>query len=72
MVFAKFDYEGTGKVTFENFAKVYEKDPQVLEIFDYFNKGIVDSIGPNTELDAREKKIVEDLEDIHSNMDKIK
>ena len=33
-----------------------------MEIFDYFNKGIIDSIGPELELDEEKKKILHELE----------
>jgi len=71
-VFKRFDTENKGQVNFDNFKQVYQREPHLLEIFDYFNKGIVDSIGPVQELDEREKHMLEELEGLHEKINKIK
>lgn len=71
-VFKKFDLKNNGEIYFDAFQEVIKKEPQILDIFDYFNKGIVDSIGPPTELDNVDKKVIEELEILHNRVTKLK
>ena len=71
-VFNKFDVDGSGKVTVENFKSVVSVEPQLLEIFDYFNQGIIDSVQPGTELDQKDLHIIDDLENLHSRLNQLK
>jgi len=71
-VFNKFDVEESGKVTVGNFKDVVSVEPQLLEIFDYFNQGIIDSVQPGTELDQKDLHIIDDLENLHSRLNQLK
>jgi len=71
-VFTKFDVNNTGKVTSQNFKDVVTQEPQLLEIFDYFNQGIIDSVQPNTELDQQDLHIIDDLENLHTRLNQLK
>ena len=71
-VFTKFDVNNTGKVTSQNFKDVVTQEPQLLEIFDYFNQGIIDSVQPNTELDQQDLNVIDDLESLYTRLNQLK
>jgi len=71
-VYNKFDVDQTGKVTNGNFKSVVSVEPQLLEIFDYFNQGIIDSVQPGTELDEKDLHIIDDLENLHTKLSQLK
>jgi len=71
IVFQKFN-PVDGKVYLPNFIELCNKEPQILEIFDYFNKGIVDSFGPIAQLNEKQQQILEELEGMHSKIGALK
>ena len=67
-VYGKFDIHKDDQITQESFKKVVLEEPHLLEIFDYFNKGISESLNPIGEIDPRDQKIIEDVENLENNL----
>jgi Ca2+-binding EF-hand superfamily protein len=71
-VFSRFDLYKDGQVTLESFKKVVAAEPKLLEIFDYLNKGISDTLNPFSETDTRDKRMAEEIEELEKNLNAIK
>lgn len=71
-IFQRFDINNDNQVTLANFKYVVARNPQLLEIFDYFNQGIIDSIQANAELDQRDLVIIDELEHLHNKLNELK
>ena len=71
-MFPRFDTENQGSVTLQNFLTVVEREPQLLEIFDCFNQGILDSVQPNSEQDKKDLGIIDELEHLYGQLNKLK
>jgi len=65
-VYSKFDIEKNDKVTLDSFNKAVSKEPELLEIFDYFNEGIIDAAQPPSEEEAQNIKFIQELEQLQS------
>ena len=67
-VYGKFDIYKDDQITQESFKKVVLQEPHLLEIFDYFNKGISESLNPFGEIDPRDKKVIDDVEILENDL----
>jgi len=65
-VFRKFNSEKTNRVTLESFKAAVSKEPELLEIFDYFNEGIVDAINSNSQQENQNLECIQELEQLYS------
>ncbi len=65
-VFRKFNPEKTNKVTLDSFKVAVSKEPELLEIFDYFNEGIVDAINSNSQQENQNLEYIQELEQLYS------
>lgn len=71
-IFQRFDIEDQGRVTSQNFATVVARDPQLLDIFNHFNQGIIESVQPNTELDQKDQNVINDLEQLYEKLNQLR
>lgn len=71
-IFQRFDIEDKGRVTAQNFGTVVAKDPELLDIFNHFNQGIIESVQPNTELDQKDQNIINDLEQLYGKLNQLR
>ena len=60
------------RVTLESFKIAVSKEPQLLEIFDYFNEGIIDAVQPPSEFDQYNQQLIEDIEQLHVKIAQLK
>lgn len=60
------------KVVFSSFTSVCQAEPEILEFFDYFNNGIVDSIGPVASYNQKQIMLLEELQAVTNKLVQMK
>lgn len=48
------------------------REPELLEIFDYFNEGIIDTVQPLSEFEHQNQALIQELEQLHAKVNQLR
>lgn len=72
-IFNEMDNQGKGMVTFEDYAKAMERDPNTLDIFDFLNNSFNNNLfAQSTDSHSHEmRELVLDIQNLEKNLEKL-